>query len=301
MADNQEAAAAPGSTLAERQRQQNERLRDAARHLVVAFGAVAATLLVGLGLTRLDNLSEEQQTLALIFAAIAVLGVITLLVISVWLSAAGTITADQLVKSGAKLSAKHAAAVVAAKSNGLLGGYESLGGSDPQNDLLAAREAAWERFSSAFADYADGGDAKTLRRRAQHVQQLDKVVATVMAVASHARLRYRFVRASIAMGAAATVTAAGVLLFVWITNPAQTPELVVLPPAPTAASLDIVTAIRPQVEARLGDGCEAELDALPVIILGTTEDAVDVITDAGDTCAQLRLEVTEGLGTLVPR
>jgi hypothetical protein len=295
VANEQGTSPSSSAPLAERQRQDSQRLRDASRYLVVAFGAVAATLLAGLGLTRLDNLTSDQQLSALTYAGLAMLGAISLLLVSVWLAAAGTISAYDIANPHARGSAKFAQEVVNRSENGLLGGYRTIG------LLLAARQEAYEAFSSAYVIYSKGGDVATVTRHANHVQQLDRFLGTAMAVASHQRLRWRFVRANIAMGVAATMTATGILLFVHTTNPAQRPDLVVLPPAPTAANLDVVGGVRPQIEARLGEDCGAQLDALAVIILGETESAIDVITDAGEECAQLRLDVTEDIGTLSPR
>lgn len=287
----------PGSpsSYADRQREASQRLRDASRYLVVAFGAVAATLIAGLGLTRLDNLSADQQTQALSAAAVAIVGVVVLLVLSVWLAAASSINANEILNAK-RGSSKQAREVIENQTNGLLSGHESFEG------LLSARQQAWEAHRAAWKDYTDGADNVPHVQRANvAAKQMDRILEAAMATASHQRLRYRFVRSTMVMGVAALVTAVGVLSFAWATNPVSGSQLALVGPTPTAGQLDVAEGVRSQVRARLGAACGADLGALPVLILGLDDEGADVLTVADNNCAQVRLQVDDDIGILEPR
>ena len=88
-----------------------DRLRDAARWLVISFGALVAVVFAGIGISNLGKLdptiAPQQFWLALAGAGLALIGAVTALGIAVSLAAAGTVSVYDLDPLPAHISYSH--------------------------------------------------------------------------------------------------------------------------------------------------------------------------------------------------
>ncbi len=268
-----------------------DRLRESARWLVIAFGAVAAVVFAGIGIAGFGSVDPDtapaQFWTALLGAAAALLGVLGALLVAMSLAAASTVSVAELCEPAGDRSMRAVRAelahdpVLAPWGNDVQRFFAQVG---KANTLYHDRMRNWAATDevSAYPDFAN--------RASDRVSSLTRVQNVVLETASYLRLRNRFARARwwifVFLGLAAT----GATAFVWATGAAATESV---PAKATTATWTVPDDDRDVVRRRLGTGCTYDLDEIPVVILGEQGGGAetDVVSASSRTCDPVRLVV----------
>lgn len=269
MADEKAGGEPKQAASADPWRDAADRLRTTGRTFVVMLGSVAATVAAGLGLTQLGSVVPGTTRFAVAVGgvALAAVGIIVLLSVSVGLASASTVSLSELKTR--KGSFGKARDIVGSPANGLLAGHASL------DEFVAATQAALEAEREAVAAFAEDPSSENLaaqrNRRAVadwHAVRLRRLTSA----ASYLRLRARFEQASIAMAAAAVVAAGGIIAYAWAVTGAPGDVVVVTPHAQVTVAAPDDEPARARFHALL----ECTADAVDGLVL--TEDEATVIT-----------------------
>lgn len=277
-------AAAPATALAGAA----ERLRQAARWLVVTFGAVAGVVFAGIGISSFGSLDADtehtQFVAALVGAGAAMVGTLVALLTATALAAASAVGLEDLVMS-VPGSSSLGRAQAAVKASPLLAPWNGK----PADFVESVRQAA-SGYRDKLQEWRDdpAQDAKSVNRAAKYHDYLSGTERAVLQTASYVRLHTRFRRAGWILAPALLVATAGGVLFVWATGAPATEHV---PTKATIAEWRVPVDQRAEVAARLGATCAYEPTAVPVVIIGSQGTEYEVVTDPAEGCAPLRLTV----------
>lgn len=294
-----------------------DRIREAAKWLIVSFAAVGVTLYGGLQLASIGKLSSDEPA-RLAAAGIGIfLGLVGL---TIAIAAASSV----VTKSYASLRwLRHLPPADSIRMNiegdrSLLGGYENL-------DRLACEiESAQQRRQNAYeARYApepanETADQRNARAAASNKElelaekwtaSLKNIEANVLNTASFIRVASAYEKARRAMFAGAGIAAIGIALFAWGANP---PQLItaeqILPPAPSDVTIIVAPSARdiprPDLGGRslqqlLGKGCD--LSAVQGIAVGAEGSSYQVVSIRTQKCSTVFFRISPSQGRLVPR
>ncbi|MEQ6902980.1 hypothetical protein [Nocardioides sp. YIM 152588] len=288
MPPEQAAPPAPDAPLA----QAADRLRSAARWLVISFGAVAAVAFAGISLSRFGDLDPGASPVlfgvAVLGAVAALAGVLGAMVVAMGLAAASTVDAGDLTAVDADDATRQAREAVAGDPVLAPWGHD-LG------DFLEAVEEAHEDHRTKLDAWVDSADVEAVpdyvNRAAERVNALSGTLDVVLGAASYLRLQARFKVARWQIAGWLALASIGAVAFVWTTGPEASESV------PREASTgtwqvpsDDVASLR---ERMGGTDCRADRTAVPVTVLGEEDDGeqVDLVTTDRGGCIPVRVVV----------
>jgi hypothetical protein len=277
-----------------------DRLREAARWLVVAFGAVAAAAFAGIGINRYGDLDPGTDlglfTGATVAALLALAGAVVALFVSMSLAAASTVSVADLLADDLESSITSAKATLAAtpflsRWDGDLAGF------------FAEVEEAHKKYLDELETWATSTSVDAPAQYASRAQQrmitLDGMQAQALETASYLRLRARFQRARWWLAGSLTVATVSAVAYVWLTGPAAAEHVA---RTPVTAVWTVPAGDRDRIREALGDGCALDVAALPVVVLDEEGDGkeAEVLTEPRAECQPLRLTVGSAQVQRVP-
>lgn len=288
--------AAPGAPLAGAASQ----MRESARWLVLTFGAIVAVVFTGIGISDLGALdpdtSPDQFWLALGGAAVALLGAVAALAVSVGLASASTVTVGDL----APLLPEHG--VWSQAWTPEMRRVRDVLASDPQLSpwngdlatLFGETRSAQDQYYLKVREWSISSSPDSARpaltQAHDRLRYYGAIQEHVLAMASYVRLHGRFQRARWTIGVSLTLATVGAAAFVWATGGAAGESV---PVSARTATWRVPAAEHSVVATRFGSACVADLDAVPVVILGEQGDGkeYEVVTVPTANCSPVRLVV----------
>lgn len=278
-----------------------DRLRDSAKWLVAAFGAVAAVIFAGLTVADLGQLSGDtpgyRLTLALVGGGAAIVGIVAALSQAMRLAGASTTSLDDLTRR--------------------TGWYEySLNETrdelkrDPALTTWDGDIGAFIRdYNAAYDEYVQRADAYALdtRKKAPDQSRLKKafyrlqvmsgIARRLLSTTSFLRLQRSFGRARRSIAALMMLSAIGAVAFGWATS--SVPEDSDLDNRPVIGTLQPDEAVVRELNRQLAStpGCAATAGtASPVIVLDRDEDkrTLEIVTVPAAACPPALATVPEG-------
>jgi hypothetical protein len=267
-----------------------ERLRDAAKWLIGAFGAVAAVIFAGLTASNLGKLTTEtpghRLTLALVGAVVAIVGIAYALAVAIRLASASTITVRDLTRELKSWELSLEAARKDLKADPALAPWGAV------EHLIGEYEKAYKEYDRWAKAYAESTSTRPnpaqFNKAKFHLETLSEIVGGVLRTMSFLRLQHAFGRARIAIVVAMALAAAGALSFAWATTS--------VPPAGPQLGRQAVTGVlRPDdtvlkaLNRQLPAACQFKSGDSPmVIVISGDHDKVGVIAQpravGGITC-----------------
>lgn len=270
-----------------------DRLRESARWLVIAFGAVAAVVFAGIGIAGFGSVDPDtapvQFWAALIGAACALLGVLGALLTAMSLASASSLSIAELLPEPGKHGAMRAVRTALEKDPIL-----KPWGNDVGDFVVKLGEAASE-YDTNLTNWAGSSklqaDPAYANRASERLSSLGRVQTVVMDTASYLRLRYRFTVARWFIAGFFVLATAGAITFVVATGAAATESV---PVRAAAATWAVPPDDQDGVKLRLGAACSYDLNRVPAVILGDQGDGkeADIVTAAATGCAPVRLVVS---------
>lgn len=294
-----------------------DRIREAAKWLIVSFAAVGVTLFGGLQLASIGKLTWDHPERL----SAAVLGVLLGLIgIGIAIAGASSVVTKSYV-SLRWLETLDAADPVRADIEGdtvLLGGYESIA------ELSAALEEAQLRRLQAYQHrYAPAPANEDEERRKQRIARanaefqyadnwalsLEQVQTNVLEVASFNRVRSAYEGARIKMFLGAALTATGIAAFAWGANPPERIAAVeVLPSTPSNVTVTIDKEDRDAKRPDLNGtslqqtlGMKCDLSSLNAVAVGARGESYEVVSARTDKCRAALFSVAPTQGKVLPR
>ncbi|WP_406387059.1 hypothetical protein [Streptomyces sp. NBC_00211] len=295
-----------------------DRIREAAKWLIVSFAAVGVTLFGGLQLADVGQLSADQPARWVP----AILGIILGLIgLAVAIHAASSVVTESYASLGWLETADAASIKREIETDAsLLGGFENV--ADLRSAIATAqarRKGAYEaRYAPPPADESDSNhetriaaaDAE-LVSASYWLQSLSQVEQRALQVASFRRTSVAYLNARGKMFWGAALTALGISLFAWGANPPEKPEAVmaeqILPPSPSNVRVIVTNQSGIKVQASqdvtlskaLGKDCA--LSKIDAIALGATGDTYYLVSLKTDRCNPVYFTIDPSQGKVVPR
>lgn len=298
MAAAGEAKAARGETPL---RDAADRLREAARWLVLTFGAVVAVVFAGISISRFGELDPAGMplrfTVAAVGGAMALSGALAALLIAMSLASASTVTIADLKsaeKNGGPLAATVAATDPLVRSplsqDVLLAPWDSKL-SDFFDDVSNA-QTDFEEQLNAWRNSQDLEPSPAVVRRAStRLIHLGQVQRAILDTASYLRLRASFDLARWWLAGCLVLATLGAAGFVWATGRSATASVT---RQPRTGVWTIPKDQQDNLSSLLGGaGCSYSLQAVPVTVLDSLDDGkhLDVVTVPSSGCQPVRLVV----------
>lgn len=271
-----------------------DRLRESARWLVVAFGAVAAVVFAGIGVSRFGDLDPDTAPgiffLAVLAALLSVVGALGALFVAMGLAAASTVSVSDLLQARPEKSVKSAK-----KSLSKAPLLSTWNGSF--TDFFAEVDQANKTHQIALKGWAESDEIDPtpnfVNRAAERLESLDNLQSSVLEAASYLRLRERFKAARWSLAGSLLLATASAVAFVWATGDSADEHV---PLTATAALWSVPSGDKDRITPLLGEECPYELTAVPVIVLGNQGEGkeIEIVTGATGACAPVRLVVPSG-------
>jgi len=273
-----------------------ERIRDSAKWLLVSFAAVGATLVAGLQLADIGNLTNDgphdRLTWAVVGLALGLGGVV------VAIAAASSVVTKSFVtlKGLAAEKADNPTKKGIERDKVLLGGYPTVGA------LQAAYAYAIEKRRDALR-VAYGAPCDEEKQRAAEAadawaQALGGIQRQVLDQASFNRVRAAYGRARWGILIGAAMSAAGIAAFAWAANPPNEEKVPVVSPMPADVVAVINPSARPAFEKRLGTGCD--LTRLRAVALGATGESYQLASVPTEKCTAVVFTLSGRQGRVAP-
>lgn len=190
-----------------------ERLRQAARWLVVGFGAVAAAVFTGVSVSDFGNVARDTAPfwIAVGCAGVALIGTLTAMLIAMSLAGASTVSVHELRRPGDR-TLDHVKETI--KSDPVLAPWDG-----DVATFFQAMDTASRSYQTALDAWRDDpAKLSSVQRSADYVKALLKVQTEIMATASYLRLTAGFRRARWWMAIALLVAAGCTLVFSVVTR-----------------------------------------------------------------------------------
>ncbi|MGB9377729.1 MAG: hypothetical protein WCB04_09485 [Mycobacteriales bacterium] len=277
-----------------------DRLREAARWLVITFGAVVAVVFAGIGISRFGDIDPATAPLrfwlAVAGAALALVGALWALLTSMSLAAASTVSVAELLGKGTSRWRR----LVPDRS--LTTARRTLE-NDPlltpwAGDLVAfftAVGSVRSDFEAQLREWRGRRDIKAttvwVNRASTRQEYFVGIQGSVLTQASYLRLQYRFSRARWTLAIALLIATAGAAAFVWATGSAAAQSV---PRRVTTGDWSVPAGDRARVGEQVGGAaCGYELSAVPVTILGEQGNGQEqeIVTAPSAGCRPVRLVV----------
>lgn len=254
-----------------------DRLRDSAKWLVAAFGAVAAVGFAGLTVADLGDLAGDtpgyRMAVALVGGAAASVSVVAALAQAMRLAGASTTTVEDLTRDTRWWERSLKITQDDLKRDAAL----TTWGGDV-NAFVEDYKGAYDEYVQRAEAYAldDRKKAPDLTKLKKAMYRLEVMAATkdrLLTTASFLRLQQSFLRARTVIASLLVISAAGASAFAWATSsvPEQPPELNLRAAAGTLRPDDnVVKELNRQLPATCA---RAVGDEVPVIVLARNEDS----------------------------
>jgi hypothetical protein len=273
-----------------------DRIRESAKWLLVSFAAVGATLVAGLQLADIGDLTnagaENRLTWAIVGLALGLGGVVLAIAAASSVVTKSFVTLKWLASETADSVAKQGID----DDKALLGGYTTVA---ELNDAYAA--AMEERRDALKETYADPSNRAKLERADaadKWAIALGKIQEPVLEQASFNRVRgaYGAARWGILVGAA--LTAAGIAAFAWAANPPSTQTVPVVSQMPTDVVVAIDADVRGIFEQQLGAKCD--LSHVRAVALAATGTAYQLASVPTEHCNAVVFKLSGSQGRVAP-
>lgn len=291
-----------------------DRIREAAKWLIVSFAAVGVTLFGGLQLASLGRLPLEHVDERFVAAVGGVgLGLVGL-AIAIW-AASGVVTRSYVSLRWLQgLPPDHPVRADIDNDHELLQGHRTVAELIQELDQAQQRRrSAYQALYQAVSPGQPAPDPAPLiaaSERANYwARWLKGVESNVLQVASYNRVAaaYRHARKWMFLGAA--LTAAGITAFAWGANP-PTPvaPVQVLPPTPSNVTVVVPAEQRDLTRADLDGrslqqvlGANCDLTAVAAVVVGARGEAYDVVSVRTPECDAVMFRVSPEQARLLPR
>lgn len=277
-----------------------DRLREAARWLVITFGAIVAVVFAGISISRFGDIDPDtaprQFWFAVAGAALALVGALWALLISMSLAAASTVSIADLLNKNVPWWRRILPDRSLVKARKTLENDPRLKpwGGDLESFFTAVGEVQRD-FEARLREWRYHHEPKAtavwMNRASTRLKHFVVVQAGVLNTASYLRLQHRFSRARWTLAAALLVATTGAAAFVWATG---TPAGEGVPQRAVTGVWTVPKDNRAGVSEQLGGtACGYDLTRVPVTILGEQGDGSeqDIITAPGPGCHPVRLVV----------
>lgn len=268
-----------------------DRLRESARWLVVAFGAVAAVVFAGIGVSRFGDLDPRTApglfAIAAIAALLAIVGALGAMVVAMALAAASTVSVADLLDTDPDKSVTSAKNTIAKAPLLAPWGGDFKDFFDEVNDANLQHQIQ-------LKSWAENDDLDPtpdfVNRAAQRVEALDARQSAVLEAASYLRLRKRFEVARWWLLGWLLLATVSSVAFVVATSKATVEHV---PLEPSTAVWSVPADDQDRIGSLLGGSCAHELDAVPVVIIDEQDDGkeVELVTDPSNGCDTVRIVV----------
>jgi hypothetical protein len=270
-----------------------DKLRETSKWLAATFGALGAALIASLSLSDLQGLTGLHLALALMGFALGLLGT------------------GIVVASVARVLMTTSASVSDISSdmdaqNLLRANVSMLGGFDTSAELFGRYTTAQKERVDAYVTLLDESD-KPLDAATQHAYERARkmllftspIVERVLAFVAFDRLRRRFNQALGGIAVGIFIAGIGMGLFAYFSN-AQDEDTseAVITGAPVEGQMNLAPTGEEVLRDLLGVGCD--LDSVPVLVVDSHEDSVEVISVSGDGCQVRRFTITSEMGAVCP-
>lgn len=201
----------------------NNRIRDAAKWLIVSSAAVGAALLAGTQLSNIGKLDAGLRlAVAFVGAAVGLGSVIFAIFVAVRLLLPVTVTLDELVNEWEAPKKRLEPAITFFKDQ-----RKYLQGFETAKELRDFRQEAVDRLNKA-PDGTSGEEEKYTEVQASIISDLDERIEDVEAIAQTRTLEGQFSQTLRLLLIAVIAAAVGVVAFAWASNPP-------MPPTPVAS------------------------------------------------------------------
>lgn len=267
-----------------------DRLRESAKWLVAAFGAVAAVIFAGLTVADLGGLDGEtpgyRLQIALGGAGAAIIGIVGALAQAMRLAGASTTSLEDLTRKPKvwELSLKETQDELTSDA-----ALTTWGGD--VNALIDDYRAAYDEYVQRAEAYAGDirkkqPDQSRLNQAFYRLRVMSGIVHRLLSTASFLRLQRSFARARRAIAFLIMVSAAGAVAFGWATTslPDEPPEISTrLIAATLRPDEDVVKDLNRQMSSK---ACHVEVgEAVRVVVLGDSEEkALRIATIPATNC-----------------
>ncbi len=300
-----------------------DQIRSTATWLIAAFAAVATVMLAGSQLSSVGKLTMADDPLRLWTALIAAFVAVGATIYAIF--GLTNVLAPVMASLGAlrvEGASESPLAKLAADDSGLLAGRTDVPA------LLDDYETQRKNQFSAFSDQtkahkeldeAINDDAKKFasirsiaadkrRDRADaEVGVLRKTVVALTQLSAYLQVSSRFEKERTKVIWSGAAAAIAIIAFAWAANPPTLPAegaKVLLQPRPVGAQLVLTPAGVTELSGVLGAECAmaaGQPRGVPMIVLGATTSAIEIVVPSGESCAQTsRLQLEPRLGHASP-
>lgn len=271
-----------------------DRIREASKWLLTAFGAVGVVVVAGVALGDVGRVAPSDRWLAVTCVAVAVIGV------GIAILAAGSVLTQGFV------TLEEAATANEVKDPALLAGLPNVAELRRRylTSLTQSRESAEALYTHLGGDatapnFAD--TTKALTKKAESATAMatyyDDQVHQVLTRQNYAKVAAAYDGARIRMALGTGLAVVGILGFVLVTaSPAQSP---VVGKVPVAVTVTVDPIAQDRVHALLGAQCE--LTDLPGTAIATEGEAVVVAFAKHSDCAEGLVRFAPGEATVVQK
>jgi hypothetical protein len=270
-----------------------DRLRESAKWLVAAFGAVAAVIFTGLTVTDLGELKGDtagyRLPLAIIGAGAAMFGIIVALSQAMRLAGASTTSLDDLTRDLRPWELSLRDTREELKRDPVL----TTWGGDISAFIEEYNKAydAYIQETEAYAsDLAGQPDASQVKKAVYRLRVMSGIASRLLRTTSFLRLQRSFVRTRASIAALMALSAAGAITFGWSTSslPEQPPEL---PARLVAGTLRPDGVVLKELNRQTTARCQLAEEDIPVIVLDDDDNKLRIVTVPAEACQPLTASV----------
>ena len=273
-----------------------DRLREAAKWLVIAFGAVATAAFAGLSLSNIGSLTfdtpDYRLAIAIVGVVLAFLGIAGALAKAIQLAGASTTSLEDLTRPATWRERSLTFTRREVVKDPLLSYWDG----DIEQFVIDYRDAAEDYVDSANAYATDPGpipDPRDVKKADYRLKVHQSIARRLLLTTGFLRLQRSFEVSRFIIGAWIFVAAIGLTAFAWAATTPDEPETVDVIQQPVAATVIVDEDIAASIEAVGPAGCAVPIDSsqdvtvLAVADNGQTAQAVAVI----ETCGAVRFDI----------
>jgi len=269
----------------------SDRIRSTAQWVVVTFGAVAGVMLAGLQLTSLGETEGSDRTTAVVGYALAVGGIVVVILAAAITLTAGRVSTLNLKTGGGPMSLGTRLNAIPSLRSGFPTTDALV---SAMNNALDARTAAWQAWKKeATAPNKAAYDAAVADARL-----LIPLTDRLLDVASYEQLRKTWNICLVFIVAGVLVSAVGTGLFAANTSASTDEEVDAVSQRPAAAELLLTPAGLAAHQAELGAECKS--DVISVIVTSSSADdfTATVVPTPKAPCGPAVITVQRSEGSL---
>jgi hypothetical protein len=273
-----------------------DRIRESAKWLLVSFAAVGATLIAGLSLTSIGDLTNDgphnRLTWAIVGISLGVLGVV------VAIAAASIVVTKSFVTLkwlGEQSQTKQPRRDIEGDT-ALLGGYETVDQlKSAYDDAMTDRRT---KMKASYDDPTDDDKRKAATNARAWAILLGQIVRHVVDQASFERVRASYGLARWGILAGAAISAVGIAAFAWAANPPKSEQVPLVSSTPSDVMARIDPEDRKTFQAKLGTKCD--LSRVHAVALGAVGESYQLASVPTDTCKPTVFTLAADQGRVAP-